>query len=54
VWGLAREGVFRVDLRRRTLELAAKAPEPITAGFALRGRELFFASGATILRYRLP
>ena len=54
VWGLAREGVFRFNAHSHTLELVATPPEPITAGFAVLGRELFCASFGTIYRYKLP
>jgi len=54
VWGLTREGVFRFNVRSHALELVAKPPLPITAGFALLGNELFFASYGMIYRYKLP
>jgi hypothetical protein len=57
VWGLAEGasgGVFSIDAASLDVKLVAHPPKPITAGFALRGQDLFFASGAEIYRYRLP
>jgi hypothetical protein len=54
VWGLANEGIFRFDPQARTLALVARTPQPVTAGFVLMDGALYFASGATIYRYRLP
>ncbi len=54
IWGLAREGVFRIDPRTHEIALAGRAPKPITAGFDLRDDAIYFASEATLYRYRLP
>ena len=54
IWGLAGEGIFRIDTRTHGIALVAKSPEPITAGFAFRGNEIFFASKAKLYRFRLP
>ena len=53
-WGLVREGIFRYDPQSGGAALVAKSPRPVTAGFALMERRLYFASGAVIYRYRLP
>jgi outer membrane protein assembly factor BamB len=54
VWGLAQDGLFRFDPRTRGLQLKMKTPLPVTAGFALLDGEIYYASGATIYRYKLP
>lgn len=54
LWGLTSEGIFAVNTETTTVALMAKAPEPITGGFALRGPHLYFASGAKVYRYTLP
>lgn len=53
IWGLAREGIFAIDPRTHAVKLIAKAPEPITAGFAMLGDSLYYASGPKIYRYSL-
>lgn len=53
IWGLANAGIFRIDPTTCDVHLVAKAPEPVTAGFALAGDQLYFACGATIWRYTL-
>jgi len=54
IWGLAEEGIFTFDPTRRTVRLVAEAPRQVTAGFALQGRSIFFASGPTVYRYEIP
>ena len=51
VWGLAEEGVFRIDDRRHQATLVAHSPEPITGGFALRGDSIYFVSGSDVYRF---
>ena len=53
LWGLAREGIFRIDTRTHSIALVARSPKPITAGFELRGGSLYYASEATLYRYHL-
>ena len=54
VWGVAREGIFHFDPRAKRVALEAKAPRPITAGFAVIGADLYFAAGPHVYRYRRP
>ncbi len=54
LWGLTRQGVFVIDPGTRQATLAAKAPRPITGGFALRGNAVYFISGPSVWRYHLP
>ena len=52
VWGLATEGIFRFDPKSRSVELRVKTA--VTAGFALLNGSLYYSSGPTVFRYRLP
>lgn len=54
IWGLAREGIFAIDTRTNETTLVAKAPERITAGFAIRDGGIYFISGPSVYRYRFP
>jgi streptogramin lyase len=51
LWGLCSSGVFTIDPTTNTAALVAKAPETITAGFAMDARGIYFASVAKIYRY---
>ena len=42
------------QLSKLHVELVARPPKPITAGFAFKGNDLYFASGPDIYRYVLP
>ncbi|HET6387214.1 MAG TPA: hypothetical protein VFJ58_27815 [Armatimonadota bacterium] len=53
IYGLCAEGIFTIDPATREARILARSPGPITAGFALDGRDLYFASGAAIYRYRI-
>ncbi|MCC7499163.1 MAG: PQQ-like beta-propeller repeat protein [Bryobacterales bacterium] len=46
--GLSGEGIFRVDTATNNVELIARAPSHVTAGFAVRGSTIYFVSGAEI------
>jgi hypothetical protein len=54
IWGLASSGIFAIDPKTRRAELVATAPEPVTAGFALEGRSIYYISGPGVYRYTLP
>ncbi len=51
LWGLCSSGVFTIDPATNTAVLVAKAPETITAGFAMDARGIYFASVSKIYRY---
>lgn len=51
IWGLAEEGIFRIDDTRRQAALIAHSPAPITGGFALRGDSIYFLSGSDVYRF---
>ena len=54
LWGLASEGIFTVDPVTDTVKIMARPPAPISAGFAMGGMNLYFASGPKTYRYTLP
>jgi hypothetical protein len=54
IWGLAHEGIFTINPQNNTIKLVDKAPEKITAGFALQGNNLYYASGSKVYSYTLP
>ena len=54
IWGLSRDGIFRIDSHPCFTALVARPPEGITTRFALEGRDLHYASGASIYRRTLP
>jgi hypothetical protein len=51
IWGLAQEGIFRIDDTRHQATLMARAPAPISGGFALRGDSIYFLSGSDVYRF---
>jgi len=52
IWGLATTGIFRIDTGTNQVSLVASSPKRITAGFVKRGKDIYFASGAEIWRWR--
>jgi outer membrane protein assembly factor BamB len=52
--GLTRKGVYMFDRERRVIDHSAAAPVPVGSGFALMDNAVYFGSGATLWRYRLP
>jgi streptogramin lyase len=53
IWGLTKEGIFAIDTGSNECRLVAKAPEKITAGFAMREGAIYFVSGPAVYRYRM-
>lgn len=51
--GLASNGIFRIDLASNRISLLAQSPKPITAGFAMDHRQIYFACGADLWRFIL-
>lgn len=51
IWGLAEEGIFRIDDDKHQARLVAPSPVPITGGFALRGNRIYFVSGSDVYCY---
>ena len=54
LYGLARGGIFTIDVEKRRPRVLAKYPGGIEGGFAIRGRQIFFTSGPQIVSYTLP
>lgn len=54
LWGLAASGVFSITPATGQVSLVAKSPQPITRGFVINGRDIYFASGPTIYHFRIP
>jgi hypothetical protein len=50
LWGLSPEGVFSIDPETHAARLEGAYRERITAGFALDGNTLYFATGARVVR----
>ena len=51
IWGLAPQGIFRIDPETYRVALVASAPERITAGFAMDATGIYFASHSSLYRY---
>lgn len=54
LWGLASDGIFRIDTRSNDVSLVAKSPVPVTGGFAITKEGIYFTSGAELWQYRFP
>ena len=52
VWGLAEEGIFRIDARSFNAQLVAKSPVRITGGFDVRDGAMYFISNSKVYRWR--
>lgn len=54
LYGVSRQGIVAVDDAAGTVRLLAPYPGGLSAGFAIRGRRIYAASGPTIVSYELP
>lgn len=54
LYGLRNAGIFVIDEQAGKPVMVAEYPNGISAGIAIRGREIFFASGPQIVSYMLP
>ena len=52
--GLTSKGVYVFDIEHGSLDYNAAAPVPVGCGFALVDNAVYFGSGPTLWRYRLP
>jgi outer membrane protein assembly factor BamB len=50
LWGLCRKGIFMIDPNTYKVTLIAKSPEPITAGFVMSDRSIYFGAGPDVYR----
>jgi hypothetical protein len=48
IWGLASEGIFVIDTSKDEVAIIARSTKPITAGFAMSGRAIYFACGPEV------
>ena len=53
IWGLAHSGIFTIDPKTFKALLIAKAPVPITGGFAMKDGKVYFTSGSSIYQYTM-
>jgi hypothetical protein len=51
IWGLASEGIFVIDTAKDDVAIFARSPKPITAGFAMSDRAIYFACGPEVWRW---
>jgi streptogramin lyase len=51
LWGLAPTGIFRVNPETREATLVARSPKPITGGFAMDKRHVYFISGPEVWQW---
>ena len=51
IWGLAEEGIFRIDAHSYAAELMAKSPVKITGGFELRAGAMYFIANSKVYRW---
>jgi streptogramin lyase len=51
IWGLSSSGIFVIDPETYGVKIIAKPPKPITAGFAMSGRTVYFVCGPEIWRW---
>ena len=54
IWGVSPDGIFRIDPKTDEAEVIAKPPRPISAGFAIDGKAIYFVSTGSVYRYTLP
>ncbi len=54
LYGLYSKGIFTVDETTHEARSVAEYPDGINGGFAIRGRQVFFTSGPTVVSYTLP
>lgn len=52
IWGLASSGIFVIDTETDGVTIIAKPPKPITGGFAVSGRTIYFVCGPEVWRWR--
>ncbi len=53
IWGLAEDGIFRIDTKANDAALVAHSPEKITGGFDIRDGDIYFVSGPAVYRYKM-
>jgi streptogramin lyase len=51
IWGLASSGIFAIDTKTDEAAMIAQSPKPITGGFAMSARAIYFISGPEVWRW---
>jgi hypothetical protein len=56
IWGLATAGIFRITTHNSLpgIKLVAPSPVPITGGFAVANKTIYFASNSTVYSFSSP
>lgn len=52
IWGLTTSAIYTLDPKTYQYKLVARSDKPITAGMAMTEEAVYFASNATLCRYR--
>lgn len=53
IWGLAPQGTFNINLSNLTQATLIQSNNPITAGFAVNGNTMYFASNSSLWSYNM-
>lgn len=51
IWGLAKEGIFKINTTTSTIQLIARSPKEVTGGFAMRDEKIYFIAGSSLYSY---
>lgn len=54
LYGLAKEAIFTIDPKKDQISIIGTPPTPITSGMALRGRKIYYGSGAHLYEFEIP
>lgn len=54
LWGLATEGIFRIDPASGSITLVDRTPSGITGGFAMTPQVIYYISHTAIFAYQIP
>ncbi len=54
LYGLAKEAIFFIDPRNDQVSLVAVPPVPIDSGMAMKGRKIYYGSGAALWEFEIP
>ena len=53
LWGLAKEGIFMINQGTSKIQLVARSPADITAGFGMRNGKIYFISASSVYSYTM-
>ena len=54
LYGLTREAIFLIDPANDQISFLANPPVPIDSGMAIRGRKIYYGSGANLWEFEIP